>query len=96
MQSLLRRVHVRPADDLSRAFPEEHACRLAVRLLDGRVLRVEKRDYEGFHTRPATWRSTVEKLRVLAGEGTEEIADAIAHLDEIGVKTLTTLLETWR
>jgi 2-methylcitrate dehydratase len=96
VQSLLRRVHVRPADDLSRAFPQEHACRLAVRLLDGRVLRVDKRDYEGFHTRPATWRSSVEKLRLLAGEGTEEIEEAIAHLDEIPVRTLTTLLETWR
>lgn len=96
VQSLLRRVHVRPADDLSRAFPDEHACRLAVRLLDGRVLHIEKRDYEGFHTRPATWPSAVAKLRLLAGGNTDEIADAVRHLDEISVRTLTTLLETWR
>jgi 2-methylcitrate dehydratase len=96
VQGLLRRVHVRPADDLSRAFPEQHACRLQVTLGDGRVLRIEKPDYEGFHTRPATWATAERKLRALAGPDTEEIVDAIARLDEIPVRTLTEILETRR
>jgi 2-methylcitrate dehydratase len=96
VQSLLRRVHVRPAGDLSRRFPDEHACRLAVTLSDGRVLRIAKRDYEGFHTRPPSWTAAVAKLRSLAGTDTEEIEDAVAHLDEIDARDLTAVLERWR
>ena len=43
VQRLLRRVEVRPDPELSRRFPAEHACRLQVRLRDGRLLEREKR-----------------------------------------------------
>src|SRR5512132_879079 len=52
VQSLLRRVTVAPATEYTERFPEEHACRITVTLKDAREFLREKRDYEGFHTRP--------------------------------------------
>ncbi len=37
-------------------------CRISVSLRDGRVLTIEKRDYEGFVTRPMSWETVVEKF----------------------------------
>ncbi|HYB37192.1 MAG TPA: MmgE/PrpD family protein [Mycobacterium sp.] len=96
VQSLLRRVHVTPADDLSAAFPESHACRLRITLRDGRVIEGAKRDYFGFHTRPATWDSAAAKLASLAGDDMAELVDALSVLDRIPVRDLTTILEKGR
>jgi 2-methylcitrate dehydratase len=97
VQSLLRRVVVRPDDELSRRFPKDHACRVRVRLADGRELSTEKRDYEGFHTRPMRWETVVSKFDQLGalhvgGELRKEIVEAVASLDEIGVRDLTQTL----
>jgi 2-methylcitrate dehydratase len=97
VQALLRRVEVRPADDLSARFPHEHACRLRVVLDDGTVLTTEKSDYEGFLTRPMTWQRAREKFVRLAAATVEpdhaaELADAVAALDELETRDLTALL----
>ena len=97
VQSLLRRVKVVPDPAFTRRFPDEHACRLTVALKDGRTYTREKSDYEGFHTRPASWARAEEKFHRLA-EGTvdvfrrEEIVSAVRHLDDISVKDLVELL----
>ncbi|HSL92693.1 MAG TPA: MmgE/PrpD family protein [Candidatus Limnocylindrales bacterium] len=97
VQSLLRRVKVVPDPVFTRRFPDEHACRLVVTLKDGRTFTREKSDYEGFHTRPASWAKAEEKFHGLA-EGTvdvfrrEEIVSAVRHLDDISVKNLVELL----
>jgi 2-methylcitrate dehydratase len=96
VQALLRRIHVRAADDLSTAFPAEHACRLHIELADGRVLEGQKRDYEGFHTRPATYESVTSKLASLAGSDHSEIVDTVANLEHIPVRDLTAILEKGR
>jgi 2-methylcitrate dehydratase len=62
VQALLRRVAIRPAADLSARFPAEMPCRIAVHLVDGRVLHAERRDYAGFVTRPMTWEQATDKL----------------------------------
>ncbi|TCJ13659.1 MmgE/PrpD family protein [Rubrobacter taiwanensis] len=98
VQDLLRRVVVRPAYDLSRRFPQEMPCRIRVFLQDGRTLEAEKRDYEGFFTRPMSWERVVEKFERLAaphadGKLLEATADAVGRLDEIEVRELTGLLE---
>jgi len=49
VQTLLRRVRVRPADDLSARFPREMPCRLQIHLKDGTTYSIEKRDYEGHY-----------------------------------------------
>jgi 2-methylcitrate dehydratase len=57
VQSMLRKIRVRPSADYSRRFPDEMPCRITVILNDGRVLTKEKRDYEGFFSRPMSCRA---------------------------------------
>src|SRR5262245_55956188 len=97
VQTLLRKVVVRPLQTYSRRFPDEIPCRLTVVLNDGRVLVKEKRDYEGFHTRPAQWETVVHKFERLNTPYTDaslrgEIIDAVAALDTISVAELIRLL----
>jgi 2-methylcitrate dehydratase len=97
VQELLRRVEVRPAADLSARFPAEHACRLRLRLAGGRTLAAEKSDYDGFLTRPMSWERAREKFERLAAGRVEpelaaQIAEAVAVLDELKTRDLTTLL----
>ena len=98
VQSLLRKVEVRPADDLSRRFPREMPCRVTVSLEDGRTMECEKRDYEGFFTRPLSWEKAAEKFERLASPYADQslrgsIVHAARHLEEIEVRELTGLLE---
>lgn len=65
VQTLLRKVVVRPRDDYSRRFPNEMPCRLIVHLKNGRTLQKEKSDYEGFFTRPMGWEEAKEKFERL-------------------------------
>ena len=97
VQELLRRVVVRPSDELSRRFPAEMPCKLAVYLRDGRVLIKEKVDYEGFRSRPMSWSTVALKFEKLApayvnGSLLREIEAAVENLDGIKVRELTELL----
>jgi 2-methylcitrate dehydratase len=97
VQSLLRRVTVRPNEGYSRRFPEELPCRLTVHLTGGRTLTREKSDYEGFHSRPMPWQRVVEKFSALCppsmDEGLREgIIDAVAGLESLRVAELVELL----
>ncbi len=90
IQQLLAKVVVRPAADLSRRFPEQMPIRLRVHLHGGRVLTRAQDDYEGFHTRPMSWPSVVEKFERLSQSVStpavrQQIVDAVAKLDETGV-----------
>jgi len=98
VQDMLRRVVVRPDEELSRRFPEEHPCRVRVQLRDGSVVAREKRDYEGFRTRPMSWEAVRQKFDALSRERLGEqlrdrIVEAVQGLDEIQVGELTSLLE---
>ncbi|MGH7369033.1 MAG: MmgE/PrpD family protein [Candidatus Rokuibacteriota bacterium] len=97
VQALLRRVTVRPSDEHSRRFPDEMPCRVAVTLRDGRVLVAEKRDFEGFPTRPARWATVVAKFERLAERYTTRglrarIVDTVERLGTGPVAELTGLL----
>ena len=97
VQELLRHVSVRSDPGLSARFPARHACRVRIVLRDGRVLSRSKDDYEGFHSRPASWPMLVEKFLTLgvpvAGrELCEEIIDTVRRLDELPIRSLTALL----
>lgn len=98
VQSLLRKVRVRPLDEFSQRFPVEMPCRITITLKDGRVLSKEKRDYEGFRTRPMQWETAVKKFEQLTQPHLpatlqNEIEDAVQHLENIRICDLTTLLE---
>ena len=101
VQSLLRRIRIRPLPEYSGRFPGEMPCRLKVTLHGGRVFSREKRDYEGFHTRPMSWDSVVGKFETLAEAHTgkaqrEEIVQAVFGLERIKTAELTGLLQKVR
>jgi 2-methylcitrate dehydratase len=98
VQELLRKVHVRSAPDLSERFPREMSCRLTVRLQDGRVLSIEKNDYEGFLSRPMSWDNAVQKFTRLsephvAGSLRSQIVETVEHLENHRVRRLAELLQ---
>ena len=98
VQQLLQRVEVRESPALSRDFPEAMPVKITVEMNDGSRHQIEKRDYEGFHTRPAGWDMIEEKFRILAGERLDqnqrrEITEGIKNLENITVRELHRLLE---
>jgi 2-methylcitrate dehydratase len=97
VQGLLGRIRVCPSPEFSARFPAEMPCRLTVRLKDGRRLEAEKRDYEGFFTRPVTWEGIQGKFLRLTPEAasaelSQAIVAAVERLEQIPVRNLTALL----
>lgn len=97
VQDLLRKVRVRENETFSKRFPDEMPCRITVRLKDGRTLEKSKRDYEGFHTRPARWETVMAKFQRLSEPFTtealrDEIVETIARIEDAPVSKLTGLL----
>jgi 2-methylcitrate dehydratase len=97
VQSLMRKVVVRPDGDFSQSFPQEMPARVRIFLRDGQILTKEKRDYEGYFTRPFPWERAVEKFRDLTVIQTgyelgERIIEKVLDLEEIQVRELTELL----
>lgn len=97
VQSLLRKVTIRPNKEFSSRFPAEMPCRVQITLKDGRQLSVEKQDYEGFYTRPMSWEQATAKFERLASPFTSAdqrtaIVEAVERVETIGVEQLTALL----
>ena len=97
VQNLLRKIAVRVSSAYSLKFPNAMPCRIMVHLRDGRTLTKEKQDYEGFHTRPMTWRTVADKFERLSGAFADaalskEILDVVARLESIQTVDLTELL----
>lgn len=91
VQRLLRRVDVVPDPELSRRFPDELPCRLAVTLGDGRIFRKEVADYGGFHTRPMSWEEAAGKVHAVAGERRsrahlDSVVKAVRYLENLSVR----------
>jgi 2-methylcitrate dehydratase len=97
VQAMLRRVTIKPSSEYSRSFPDEMRCRITLTLRDGRTVMKEKRDYEGFRSRPMSWETAVQKFEQLVSpyaEGSlcQEIVHAVSNLESVQVSDLTTLL----
>jgi 2-methylcitrate dehydratase len=97
VQTLLRKVIVRPLDEFSRRFPAEMPSRIQILLGNGQVLTKEKRDYEGFLTRPMGWNTITKKFEQLSQARIShqlqgEIEAAVANLENIQVSELMSLL----
>ncbi len=97
VQALLRDVTIMPDLAFSKRFPDEHPCRVTVVTRDGRIHVREKRDYEGFHTRPMSFDRVAEKFHELTAGALppgrrEAIVDAVRRLDQIQVRDLVSLL----
>jgi 2-methylcitrate dehydratase len=72
-------------------------CHLKITLRNGRVLEHEKKDYEGFYTRPVNWETIARKFEFLSRPYvsyslSRNIQDAIRDLENIHVRDLTELL----
>lgn len=98
VQTLLRKIRSTPDEGLSARFPDEMPCRITISLKDGSKLSADKRDYEGFHTRPVRWETAIGKLDKLAaphaGDSLRgEIAETVANLEDVQVADLMALLE---
>src|SRR5215831_2417411 len=97
VQTLLRKVYVRPAQDLSDRFPKELPCRVRVRLKDSRELSIEKSDYQGFTTRPMTWQQAIDKFEHLTEQHTtaslrSQIIETVADVEKARIRDLADLL----
>ncbi len=97
VQALLRNVSIRPREEFSSRFPNEMPCQITIRLRDGREFTREAHDYEGFHSRPLTWETALNKFTQLSrpyvpGSLQHEISDTVAHLEDRKVTELMNLL----
>jgi len=97
VQGLMRKVVVRTNADFSDRFPEEMPARVHIVLKDGQILTREKRDYEGFFSRPWSWERAVQKFKNLSMFQTEyesgqRIREMVHDLQEVEVLELTELL----
>lgn len=97
VQTLLRRVEVRPNERYSARFPNEMRCEITIRTKDGRRFSIEKQDYEGFHSRPVGWNTVQHKFMALSAPYTpervqEELMDVIRNLENYQISELTNLL----
>jgi 2-methylcitrate dehydratase len=99
VQSLLRRVSVLPDHVYSQNFPKLMQVKLTITTKDGRKLVKEKQDYEGFHTRPMSWKTVEAKFRHLSGASASpelqtELLEMVRQLEHVQVGELTRLLAT--
>ncbi len=97
VQTLMRKVVIRPDREFSRRFPEAMPARVQIFVRDGRILRREKVDYEGYVTRPIPWQMAVEKFRDLTVlpigyEIGQRLIEKVLDIEDIRVRELTDLL----
>lgn len=97
VQRLLEKVRVTPSEHLSARFPDEMPVHILIRVGDGTTFEGEKRDYEGFHTRPMSRETVVAKFRRLSATAAppalcDEIIACVAELNSVPVSDLTQLL----
>ncbi|HET8838528.1 MAG TPA: MmgE/PrpD family protein, partial [Flavobacteriaceae bacterium] len=98
IQELLQKVKVREKKEYSDRFPYEMAVDITIEFKDGKKLYVEKTDYEGFHSRSASWDFIAEKFNNLSAKHVdkplrEEIISTIKNLENHQIKDLMKLLE---
>jgi 2-methylcitrate dehydratase len=98
VQDLLQKVQVNQKKEYSDRFPNEMPCHISITLKDGTVLEIEKKDYQGFLTRPASWEMIVEKFNNLAAPFAdeflrEEIITMVEELENYQISDLMALLE---
>ncbi len=96
IQSLLQKVDVNCSEDYSARFPQEKVCKVTIETNDGQIFSVEKHDYPGFTTSPASWNQLLQKYQNLTkhidGTLAAQIAETIQQIDQKKITDLTDLL----
>lgn len=98
VQQLLQKVEVREKEEYSKLFPSEMTCDITIRLYDGNELHIEKKDYEGFYTHPASWETIINKFNALSEPYTdlsirESIIDIVRDIENYKIGELMHLME---
>ena len=98
VQELLQKVVVKEKIEYSDRFPQEMACKISVIFDNDTKLQIEKKDYEGFGTRPASWNLITEKFYNLTSPCIDkllssDIIDMIRNIEHHQVTELMELLE---
>ncbi|MDX1586320.1 MAG: hypothetical protein R3222_06240, partial [Balneolaceae bacterium] len=78
-------------------FPDEMPVKIRLEMKDGNAYSTEKRDYEGFHTRPMRWDTIIEKFDRLARPYTSsglrgKIVDTVQNFENKKVAELMQML----
>jgi 2-methylcitrate dehydratase len=97
VQQLLKKVSVRPDQELTDQYTAKMTAKITVRLQDGQLIEHAVQDFPGLASHPFTWEDSVEKFdRLVAGRVDEglcrEIKDAVHSLESIQVAGLMPLL----
>ncbi|HRN72863.1 MAG TPA: MmgE/PrpD family protein [Ginsengibacter sp.] len=97
VQQLLQKVEVYEKKEYSDRFPKEMPCDITVALKGGSALRVNKSDYEGFVTRPASWEMVESKFRNLSSgcmdtPFQDRIIDMVKNIENYEVRDLMHVL----
>lgn len=97
IQTLLKKVNVSPKQEYSDRFPDEMRATITVTLKNGDLHTIDKKDYEGFHTRPVSWDTIIQKFESLAEPYTSEelrnrITDVVQNFEQHEVGELMELL----
>jgi len=98
IQTLLKKVNVTPKQEYSDRFPDEMPATITVSLKNGDRHSIDKKDYEGFHTRPASWDTIIQKFENLAepytsAEIRNRITDVVQNFENHSISELMNLLE---
>ena len=97
VQDLLKRIKITPRAELSERFPNQLPVKIKIILKNGQTFHTEKKDYEGFHTRPTTWEQAIQKFKIMSSPHTHHsvqaaIINKVEQLPTIQIRELTTLL----
>lgn len=98
VQQLLQKVQVNESQEYSDRFPKQMACDITIFLKNGKQYHVDKRDYEGFYTRPASWETIIDKFNHLSApfakkEVLQKIIEMVQNLEKYPIKDLMKVLE---
>jgi len=98
VQQLLQKVQVYERREYSDRFPKEMACDITIFLKSGKQFHINKKDYEGFYTRRASWETIIGKFlnlsRPFADEGIlQRIAAIVQNLEKYKISELMDALE---
>ncbi|HXP44042.1 MAG TPA: MmgE/PrpD family protein, partial [Candidatus Acidoferrales bacterium] len=97
VQTLLKKVSVRPNHEYTEQYPKKMPAKIIVRLQGGQIIEHEVQDYPGLASRPFTWEDAVQKFDALVvgrlDKGLSgEIKDAARTVENIQVRDLMNLL----
>jgi|SRR5579885_739 len=99
VHALMQKISVEVDESFSKKFPEYMISKIEIRLQNGTLLQLEKKEYEGFYTKPLSFPDVEAKFHELAlpyASETlrKEIIETVKHIEQKKIRDLTSLLAT--